>query len=96
MTEPHRVHITDELLELPIASLDLELRVVNMLEKQGVMSVLDLLRCCPKTIACSSCSFSDQCYAKTRIMEIENFGPSSLDKVYLALEVEGIKRRSKR
>jgi DNA-directed RNA polymerase alpha subunit len=91
----HVVHITEELLELPIASLDLELRLVNMLEKQDIMTVIDLLRCCPRTNECHVCPVTSECTAKLRIRGIPNFGEASLDKVYLALEVEGIKRRSK-
>jgi DNA-directed RNA polymerase alpha subunit len=92
----HVVHITEELLELPIASLDLEVRLVNMLENQDIRTVLDLLRCCPRENDCHVCPVSSECTAKLRIRGIPNFGQASLDKVYLALEVEGIKRRSKR
>jgi DNA-directed RNA polymerase alpha subunit len=90
----HVVHISEELLQLPIASLDLELRIVNVLEKQGLMTVLDLLRCCPRSDPCGICPGRDECQATMRMMDIPNFGQASLDKIYLALEVEGIKKRS--
>jgi DNA-directed RNA polymerase subunit alpha len=68
-------HLTSEVAETPVESLDLSVRVFNSLKRTGITTVGDVLELLEK---------GDQA-----VMSIRNFGEKSLDELRLRMREKG-------
>ena len=77
-----------KLLDESIAQLQLPVRTTNALESASILTVRDLLHCCPRS--------SDQCDCRHQhLLDIPNFGEKTLGQVFAALARFGFHRREK-
>jgi len=87
------VSITEEVLSMPIGELDLSTRTVNILEKVGINTVLELFYSCAETKACCECVRQENCTAKRKLIDQVNVGKGIIEQIFEALEFEGIIRK---
>lgn len=76
------------LLDESVAQLQLPVRTTNSLESFRVLTVRDLLNCCPKLPEHCGCS-------RKHLLDIPNFGHKTLDQVFKALARHGFERKKK-
>jgi len=87
----------EELVETALATTELSLRTVNVLEEHGMLMVGELLECCghPEKL-CDGCEqFVGErktCGRRVKLMEIPNFGVTTLAEVFSVLEGLGLDR----
>lgn len=75
-----------ELLDEPLASIELSVRATNAMESFGVFTVRDLLNCCARP--------SDVCQCGNKhLLDIPNFGEKTLAQVFNTLGRFGFERR---
>jgi DNA-directed RNA polymerase alpha subunit len=84
----------ERLLNEPITILGLSIRTVNSLEGAGVLTIRQLLNCCPKTeaqhLAGCGCSLGRPGFKpKCHLLDIPNFGAKTLAEVLEALAKVG-------
>jgi len=80
------------LLTEPIGQLNLSVRTANTLDEAGVLTINDLLHCCPRHK--EECDKRQvDCKAQVHLMDITNFGEKTLQEVFLALEEVGFIRK---
>ena len=83
-----------KLLDEPIAVLGLGVRTQNCLEIRGIMTVGQLLECCPySSDKCKACVRKLTCRIPVRLLDLPNFGESCMRQVFKALEKFGFERR---
>ena len=68
----------------------MDLRLANLLEKQGINRVIDLLNCCPSVIFCVDCGRED--CELVRLRGIAKIGDVYVDLIYNVLEGIGFRR----
>lgn len=83
-----RRKIDEDLLATPLCDL-LDLRMANLLEAGGVMTMLDLLRCCGRTCKCKECEKQEDCDL-VKLVAIRGIKEVGLQRIFDMLEAEGI------
>ena len=72
----------------------LSLRTANKLEQHGICTVDDLLHCCPRPADECTRGFLQMPCDNQHVMDIPNFGKSSMEEVFDSLAQHGFTRYS--
>lgn len=88
-----------KLLRQPIATIGLSVRTTNALDSIGILTVQDLLSCCPRSKAeCTMecvCDLQDVGEPRAYLLDTPNFGNKTLTEVFSCLGKHGFCRNGK-
>jgi DNA-directed RNA polymerase alpha subunit len=80
LPEPRR-----EILDEPVAFLDLKVRIINELERNDILTVFELLHCCARPPQNCSCS-------RKHLLAFSNFGQKTVEEIFEKLAIYGFYR----